>query len=642
MSSAFALPVGAEVGGLMIRRVLGKGGFGIVYEALDPDLDRAVALKEFFLSNYARREGTTVVPVDPTVTGLLEQGKARFLREARLLAMLHERAQVHTGSLVIVHRVLQANQTAYMVMKMYEGPTLRAHVQQWPDSVTQAWLLHVMSSVLDALDALHSLPGENLVHRDVSPDNIIVQPNGTPVLLDFGATRSTSSELTAMIFKPGFSPIEQYTEAYPQGPWTDLYALCGTAYYALSGKSPGDAVDRLAGRSSISAAQQGAGRFGRAFLEVLDRGLAVLPQDRFQNVAEMRQALQRAAAGPIDRGWAPQQYMQSAPTLGAVVVDDNATVIRPPPVAPAPINRRAEDPDATRAQPVKRRLGAVAVPQARPEPQLSAAPDPLIPAVPQAPASPGPVATAAPVMARSDHRPAQPAAGANGAGTARTRPLLWVAAGALVAVATGLAAYVGWPTHEPSRPQDHTPPAPAEPTRPKPVAGLDCTRDRPSWDCIVAGLARLAPPSQGQTFSVSPRSVAVGERLDLRFSSPRDGFLYVFSVDEPATSTVTLLFPRVDDGDNRVRANVPVKLPRRPAWDIVVNPPLGRSWLVSVLTAQPVPAWTPTAFRPVTLNDAMAGFEAQAPWRAFGVAPCAAGAPCPETQVVLPAEFQVR
>ncbi|MDE2456457.1 MAG: serine/threonine protein kinase, partial [Burkholderiales bacterium] len=260
MKAGPGLPIGTTVGELVIRDGIGRGGFGLVYEAYDPGLDITVALKEYFLYEYSRREGLAVVPFDDAAAEIFEAGKSRFLREARLLAMLHERSRQAAHSLVLVHRVFQANETVYMVMKRYHGQTIRQFLHERPGAVSQDWLVALMLRILDALEALHTLPGERLIHRDVSPDNIILQPDGAPVLLDFGATRDWASEMTALIFKPGFSPIELYTDAYASGPWTDLYSLCAVAYHALSGVVPVEAIARLAGAAMAPAAQLGRGR----------------------------------------------------------------------------------------------------------------------------------------------------------------------------------------------------------------------------------------------------------------------------------------------------------------------------------------------------------------------------------------------
>lgn len=594
MSSALALPAGTQVGGLLIQRVLGRGGFGIVYEARDPDLDRDVALKEFFMSNYARREGTAVLPVDASAGEILEQGKARFLREARLLAMLHERARVQTGSLLIVHRVLQANQTAYMVMKLYQGPTFGALVRQDPSVVTQSWLTPLLLRVLDALDALHSLPNENLVHRDVSPDNIIVQPDGTPVLLDFGATRSSADKMTAVIVKEGYSPIEQYTDLHPQGPWTDLYALCGTAYYAICGRAPGYAVNRLAGGTFVSAAQRGAGRFSEGFLQVLDRGLAVLPGDRYQSVAEMRQALE---------------------------VSDSSSAVNSGHSSAAAI-----DPDATRIQPVLQPSSLGGAPGSNSGFRASAATPKTSPAQPGADV---------PIRGGHARRSSPKVVGALALLLAMGGLGAWILISPLPPVVTAPSAA---PVLQPPEPLPSVAQQPATGA----VSALLCSMDRASWPCVVEGLVQSAPSLQGQKFEITPSSATVGERLNLRFVSPMAGYLYVFAVDEPTDSVVTLLFPRADDLDHRVKANVPLALPRRPIWDIVVNPPLGRSWLLAVSTAQPVPAWQPASFKPVTLMKAMAAFQSKAPWQAFGIEACAPGTACTAPQTVVSAELVVR
>lgn len=633
MKTSVALPPGTEVGGLEIRRTLGRGGFGIVYEAYDPGLDISLAVKEFYLRSHARREGLQVVPVDTDAVEVIEQFLARFLREARLLAQLHQRATVHSGSLVVVHRVFQANQTAYMVMKMYQGQTLRERVTSTPGVVTQDWLTGLLRSVLDALDALHSMPGESLVHRDVSPDNIIVQLDDTPVLLDFGAVRNTNAELSAMIYKPEYSPIEQYTEAYPQGPWTDLYALCGTAYFALCGEAPGDAVNRLAGSPFISAAQRGHGRFGDEFLAVLDKGLSILPQDRYQSVEQMRAALDRVASG----GWSAPPY-RPGPFRDAGHSD--VTVVRTVSKADAGALAAAEtldDPDATRV------VG----------PLHSSSSSPRGPWFDNVAGNGGsPCGVTHCDIEGPAPKATQPRPRASDVGQF-TQRRAGLVGGAVFAVAALVATAYGLrqgsePIVEPrlhaakAKDLNTATVSRAEVAGAGVVAGLSCDHTSASWYCVLDGLSRTVSAKPSQSFDVVPRTVSVGEQLDLSIRSPIDGFLYVFAADEPVDSRLTLLFPRNDDSDNRIVASVPMALPRRPAWDIVANPPLGKSWLLAVVTSEPVSAWSPMRFNPVHLPVLIAAFNAKSPWRAFGLTACEPDRDCVQPLVVMHGELLIR
>ena len=287
------LPIGTVIGGLQITALIGEGGFGIVYLAFDPTLQRQVALKEYMPSSLAARSSSSgeVSVKAPRFLETFNAGLRSFVNEARLLAYFDHPA------LVKVHQFWQANHTAYMVMPYCKGPTLKAQVatlaaagQQVDEATLRQWL----HPLLDALEALH---GEQCLHRDIAPDNILLTATG-PVLLDFGAARrgiGGTAQTETVILKPGYSPIEQYADLtqMAQGPWTDLYALAGVVYYCITGRTPVAAVERAMDDSLPRLAQFAAGRYGHAFLAAIDAALAVRPADRPQSVAEFRALLAR-------------------------------------------------------------------------------------------------------------------------------------------------------------------------------------------------------------------------------------------------------------------------------------------------------------------------------------------------------------
>lgn len=637
MSPEDALPAGTRIGDFEIRRVIGWGGSGIVYEAYDPGLDRVVALKELFLSGHARRNGLEVEPAKPSSVAVCDAGKARFLREARLLAMLHERAS-GTASLVIVHRVLQQNRTAYMAMKLYSGDTLRTVIARDPMRVTQSWLISLLLKLLDALEALHTVPGEELVHRDVSPDNIILQPDGVPVLLDFGATRSTKGEITAMIFKPGFSPIEQYTDNYPQGPWTDLYALCGVAYYAICGQAPDEAAARLAGKAMVPAVERGKGRFAQEFLAVIDHGLRLLPWDRYTDVPAMRTALRAlphfedvalitaAATAPLlnESAWQTTQHQptgrRSEDTIPTVQVaeHDIPTVQQPLPSSYG----TTSDFGSLLDRPLTQERSLT---QERPS-RVASAPAPA-----RAGARTWLVAGMALVVA-----------GATFWGLrhwqASSRP-----ADALPAAAVKA---------EPAKPTGATvatpaPPAVIEPPLAPPappklaLPGLDCNEADASWRCIVGGLARVVPTGGGLDVSISPSVARPGESLQVQASAATGGYLYLYSIDDHGGARAELLFPNARDRNNQMLPGVPVHLPR-PNWQLELQPPVGRVWIVAVITREPLALPGAGSERPL-LPAAVQAFVQRTPMRTLGWPACAAGsAGCPEALAVSTTEMTIR
>ena len=332
------LPIGTVIGGLKITGLIGEGGFGIVYLAYDPTLQRQVALKEYMPASLASRAMNSgdVTVRSSKYSDTFNAGLRSFVNEARLLARFDHPA------LVKVHQFWQANRTAYMVMPFYQGSTLKAHIKselahgRRPDEATlRQWL----APLLDALDVMH---GEQCYHRDIAPDNILLTPNG-PLLLDFGAARRVISDMThalTVILKPGYAPIEQYGEAatMTQGPWTDLYALASVVYFAITGQSPITSVERLMGDPLPRLAQEAKGRYSDTFLAAIDAALSVKPTDRPQNVAEFR-ALLAGTAKPraVERTVTIPQPAPAAPAAPAPVAA--APVATAPAPAPTPMPR---------------------------------------------------------------------------------------------------------------------------------------------------------------------------------------------------------------------------------------------------------------------------------------------------------------
>lgn len=286
-----ALPPGTRLDEFELRRVLGLGGFGIVYLAFDHALQREVAIKEYMPSSLVGRQGTgtsvsllSEVHAEPFSLGLRS-----FVNEARLLA------RFDLPGLVKVHRYWEANGTAYMAMRYCTGSNLHAVRRRMDGPPAEAWLRGLLQPLLDALERLHR---EGIYHRDISPDNILLQPDGQPVLLDFGAARQVLTDksvaLTA-ILKPAYAPIEQYAEAgsVKQGAWTDLYALGATLHFLLLGKAPPPSTARAVDDAMQPLGSQAAllATCTPSFLQAIDWMLRPRPTDRPQSVAALRIAL---------------------------------------------------------------------------------------------------------------------------------------------------------------------------------------------------------------------------------------------------------------------------------------------------------------------------------------------------------------
>lgn len=237
------LPVGSRLAEFEITRVIGQGGFGVVYEAWDHDLERVVAIKEYLPTSLSTRQNDgTVVPLSERHRETFDLGMRSFINEARLLA------QFDHPSLLKVYRFWQERGTTYMVMPFYRGDTLREALVAIPAGVDESWLIRIMDGVTQALGVMHNA---NCYHRDIAPDNIILlEGSGRPVVLDFGAARRVITDKTqaiTVILKPGYAPIEQYAEMpdMSQGAWTDVYALAAVMHVAVCGRAPPPSVARL-------------------------------------------------------------------------------------------------------------------------------------------------------------------------------------------------------------------------------------------------------------------------------------------------------------------------------------------------------------------------------------------------------------
>ena len=283
------MPTGAHLAEFELLRVLGEGGFGIVYLAHDHSLQRRVAIKEYMPSSLAMRSG----PLDVVVTAdknqaVFDAGLDSFINEARLLA------QFDHPSLLKVYRFWRANGTAYMVMPYYEGRTLKDTLRQMGTPPDERWLTALLASLTEALSVIHA---DHCLHRDIAPDNVLLlADSGRPLLLDFGAARQVIGDATqalTAILKPGYAPVEQYAEvpSLKQGPWTDIYALSAVIYAAVMGSKPPASVARTVADSCVPLAQAAAGRYSDRFLQAIDAGLSVRPDGRPQSVQAFRQAL---------------------------------------------------------------------------------------------------------------------------------------------------------------------------------------------------------------------------------------------------------------------------------------------------------------------------------------------------------------
>lgn len=286
-----------------INGVIGQGGFGITYDGTDLKLDMHVAIKEYFPKPIAYRQASDSqdITCSQETASLYEQGLRNFLKEARNMAKF-----VGEANFVTVHDYFAENNTAYIIMEFVRGQDLRHFLKQYGRFSFQD-TMSIITPVMNAVEKIHA---RRMIHRDISPSNIMILPDGRVKLLDFGAVREISLEtqsLTTMsaVYKHGYSPIEQQTRDMKQGTYSDIYALSATIYQMLTGTIPPSPFARISGSESLIPPSRMGVRLTAKQEETLMRGLAVYGTDRPQTIRELREGFFGGPA-PLSgsAGWA--------------------------------------------------------------------------------------------------------------------------------------------------------------------------------------------------------------------------------------------------------------------------------------------------------------------------------------------------
>ena len=290
-----ALPLGSILyGRYIVGRVLGQGGFGITYLAQDYQTKGLVAIKEFFPDSMATRtEKITVCPLSGERGENFAYGLNSFLEEAKTMAEF-----IGNPNITRVDCYFEENGTGYFVMEYLDGDSFLDYIKSHGGRLGWEDTMQVALPIMDALAAMHE---KGIIHRDVTPDNIYITKDGTVKLLDFGAARYSLGNVSRsldVILKHGFAPYEQYSRRGKQGPFTDVYSLGATIYYALTGTKPDDAIERRDNDQTPLPTTLGA-RISNSQEAVVMRALAVMPNDRYQNIPQFRAAI--LAAKPLPK-----------------------------------------------------------------------------------------------------------------------------------------------------------------------------------------------------------------------------------------------------------------------------------------------------------------------------------------------------
>ena len=281
-----------------ITRFINSGGFGITYLAKD-SLDREVVIKECFSSTFCRRTETRVRARSQSTRDHMARIVKSFLNEARSLAALKH------PNIVGVHQVFEDNDTAYMALDYIRGHDLLEIVDEKKAELTPDQIVAIAARLVSAIDYIHA---NGLLHCDISPDNIFINHEGEPILIDFGAARRSASGETQKysglsVVKDGYSPHELYAETGKSGAWSDIYSLAASLFHAITGSAPANCQSRLAAMAEKrpDPVKPLAGRiagYPRGFLESVDKAMSVLPAARFQSAAAWMQALPQPEARP--------------------------------------------------------------------------------------------------------------------------------------------------------------------------------------------------------------------------------------------------------------------------------------------------------------------------------------------------------
>lgn len=304
------------LGKYIVGKVIGKGGFGITYLAYDIKNEKKVAIKEYYPSALAARggDGCTVVMTDSEEAAVFKNGIEKFYEEASLVSRFNG-----NPAIVSVYEFFYENDTAYFVMELLDGCTLKSYIAKY-GVLSPEEALFIADNVSGALIIAHSI---NVLHRDISPDNIMICRDGNIKLIDFGAARQVLADnpkSMSVILKQGFAPLEQYQKRGKQGPWTDIYSFGATLYYALTQDCLDDPMTRMDDDAEFLSNKYD---IEGQLWEIIEHSLELRIADRYQDAFELRNALRKISYAPKPIVL-PEEKREEAPAQAENTADSGA------------------------------------------------------------------------------------------------------------------------------------------------------------------------------------------------------------------------------------------------------------------------------------------------------------------------------
>lgn len=284
-NTRLSLPPGTVLDCYRVLKLIGSGGFSLIYLAEDEDNGDEVAIKEYLPKRFGlRTEGSEVSVLAPDKHRSFQRGRQLFYQEARVLATLKH------PNIVNVRNCFLANNTAYLAMDYEPGKNLGRYIKKRSGGLSTTFLVTVFPPLLDALELIHS---RQHLHLDIKPSNIHLRPGGNPLLLDFGAVYhlEDTGAKQSQVITPGFSPLEQYYVSADVGPWSDVYAMGASMRACIEGNPPPSAVERHANDTLRPLAELYARQYPHHLLAAIDWAMHLDGTQRPQTAAQMRDAL---------------------------------------------------------------------------------------------------------------------------------------------------------------------------------------------------------------------------------------------------------------------------------------------------------------------------------------------------------------